>query len=87
MANHSATKKSIRRSETNRDANRQRLSRIRTFVRKLEKAITSGSKEEAQIAFKNAMPEMMRGTTKGVMSANTVSRRLSRFSAKIKALA
>lgn len=87
MANHSASKKSIRQSEKNRDANRQRVSRIRTFMKKVDAAIGSKDKSEAEKAFKIAMPEMMRGTSKGVMHAKTVARKLSRFSAKIKALA
>ena len=87
MANHSASKKSIRQNEKNRDANRQRVSRIRTFMKKVDVAIGSKDKAEAEKAFKVAMPEMMRGTTKGVMHAKTVARKLSRFSAKIKALA
>jgi small subunit ribosomal protein S20 len=67
--------------------NKARKSRVRTFVRKLEEAIASGDKAAAQDAFRAAQPELQRAATKGVMHANTVARRVSRLSARVKALA
>ena len=66
--------------------NRSRLSRVRTFVKKVETAIASGDKEAAQSAFRLAQPEMHRATTKGVLHKNTVARKLSRLAARINAL-
>ena len=62
------------------------MSRVRTFVRKIEAAIESGDKTAAQAALKEAQPEIMRGVTKGVIHRNTAARRLSRLNARIKAL-
>lgn len=87
MANHKSAEKRYRRDQRQTALNHQRVSRIRTFLKKVEKAITSGSKGEAQVAFKEAMPEAMKGVTKGVFHKNTIARKLSRLSAKIKALA
>jgi small subunit ribosomal protein S20 len=67
--------------------NRARVSRIRTFVKKVEAAIAAGKKVEAQQALKEAQPEMMRGVSKGVSKKGSVSRKLSRLSARIKNLA
>ena len=64
-----------------------RMSRIRTFLRKVEDAIASGDKEKARTAFQEAQPEFMRGANRGVIHRNTVARRLSRMSARIKAMA
>jgi small subunit ribosomal protein S20 len=86
MANHKSAEKRIRQTERRTAVNGARKSRIRTFVKKVELAIASGDKSAAAEAFKIAQPEMMRGTTKGVIHANTVSRKLSRLSARIKAL-
>lgn len=86
MANHKSAEKRIRQTERRTAVNGARKSRIRTFVKKVELAIASGDKTAAAEAFKIAQPEMMRGTTKGVIHANTVSRKLSRLSARIKAL-
>ncbi|WP_193184719.1 30S ribosomal protein S20 [Nisaea sediminum] len=86
MAQHQSAKKRIRRNERRRVVNHARISRIRTFVKKVETAIAGGDKEAAQAAFKSAQPEMQRGVTKGVLHKNTVARKLSRLSARIKAI-
>lgn len=87
MANHASTKKSIRKTKKFTAINKSRLSRIKTFLKKVEDGITSGNKEVAREAFKNAQPELMRGVNKGVVKLNAASRKLSRLSARIKALA
>ena len=86
MANHKSAEKRIRQTARRTEVNGARVARIRTFVKKVETAIGSGDKAAAAEALKAAQPEMMRGTTKGVLHANTVSRKISRLSARIKAL-
>lgn len=67
--------------------NKSRRSRVRTFLRRVEEAITSGDKSAAEAAFKSAQPELHRAVTKGVYHKKTVSRKLSRLSSRIKSLA
>jgi len=86
MATHVSAEKRIRQTATRTAVNRARASRIRTFVKKIETAIAAGDKEAARNALKEAQPEMQRGAQKGVMHKNTVARKLSRLSARIKAL-
>ena len=86
MANIKSAKKRIRKTARRTDINRARMSRVRTFVRKVEAAIASGDRTAAQAALKEAQPEIMRGVTKGVVHRNTAARRLSRLNARIKAL-
>jgi len=86
MANTKSAEKRIRTTARRTAINRSRVSRIRTFMKKVELAIASGDKSAAAEAFKAAQPEMMRGVSKGVLHQNTVSRKLSRLSARIKAL-
>ncbi len=86
MANHKSAKKRNRQTQTRTVVNRNRVSRIRTFMRKVEDAISSGDPTAAQSALRAAQPELMRGAGKGVLHANTVSRRLSRLSARIKSM-
>lgn len=86
MANHKSAKKRNRQTQTRTVVNRNRVSRIRTFMRKVEEAISSGDQSAAQAALCTAQPELMRGAGKGVLHANTVSRRLSRLSARIKSM-
>ena len=86
MANHKSAEKRFRQTERRTAVNRARVSRIRTFTKKVELAIAAGDKAAAAEAFKEAQPELMRGVTKGVLPSNAVSRKLSRMSARIKAL-
>jgi small subunit ribosomal protein S20 len=86
MATHKSAEKRIRQTERRTAVNRARESRIRTFVKKVETAIASGDKDAARAAFAAATPELQRGVTKGVLHQNTVARKLSRLSARIKAL-
>lgn len=62
------------------------MSRIRTFVKKVETAISAGNATEAQTALKSAQPEIMRGVSKGVLSLGTASRKVSRLAARVKSL-
>ena len=87
MAQHKSAKKRIRRNERSRAVNHSRLSRIRSAVKELETAIAAGNKAAAQAAFKKVTPELTRGAAKGVLHKGTVSRKLSRLSARIKSLA
>ena len=86
MANTSSAKKRIRQIARRTDVNRARTSRIRTFLKKVELAIASGDQEAARAALRLAQPELHRGVSKGVVHRNTAARRLSRLSARIKAL-
>ncbi len=86
MANTDSARKRIRQTEKRTARNKARKSRVRTYVRKLEEAIASGDKTAAQEAFRAAQPEMQRAVTKGTLHANTVSRKISRMSARVKSL-
>lgn len=86
MAHHRSAKKRIRQTERRTEVNRTRRSRIRTFIKRTETAISAGDKPAAAEAFKAMQPELMRGVSKGIFHRNTVSRKLSRLSARIKAL-
>ncbi|NUH66866.1 30S ribosomal protein S20 [Sulfitobacter sp. S0837] len=86
MANTTQSAKRARQNEKRFAINKARRSRIRTYLRKVEEAITSGDKEAATAALKAAQPELMRGVTKGVFHKNTASRKMSRLSARVKAL-
>ena len=77
MANSPSAKK--RQTERRTVINKARRSRVRTFIRKVEEAITSGDQSAALEALKAAQPEIMRGARKGVMHSNTASRKVSRL--------
>mgnify|MGYP001031677237 FL=1 len=87
MANHISSKKRIRRNSRMETVNKVRKNRVRSFIKKVELAIDESDKNKAEKAFVLAQPEMHRSVTKGVFKKNTISRKLSRLSAKIKKIA
>ncbi|MEO0342770.1 MAG: 30S ribosomal protein S20 [Pseudomonadota bacterium] len=86
MANSPQSKKRARQIVLRTEINKSRRSRIRTFIRKVEEAIDGGNADDAKAALQSAQPEIMRGVTKGVIHKNTASRKVSRLSARVKAL-
>jgi small subunit ribosomal protein S20 len=86
MANTPQSKKRARQNERRYAVNKARRSRIRTFLRKVEEAITSGDKDAATAALREAQPELMRGVTKGVVHKNTAARKMSRLTSRVKAI-
>ena len=86
MANTPQSKKRARQNERKLEVNKARRSRIRTFLKKVEEAITSGDKSATNTALKSAQPELMRGVTKGVYKKNTAARKMSRLSSRVKSL-
>ncbi|MAF29100.1 MAG: 30S ribosomal protein S20 [Croceicoccus sp.] len=86
MANTPQARKRIRRNERRAEVNGNRVSRIRSFVKKVELAIESGDKEAAQTALAGAQPELQRGVARGVMHKNTASRKMSRLTKRVAAL-
>jgi small subunit ribosomal protein S20 len=86
MANSAQAKKRVRQTERRTVVNRDRRSRIRSFVKKVEEAIDAGDQDAARTALKQAEPELMRGVTKGVLHKNTASRKVSRLSKRIAAI-
>ena len=87
MANSPQSEKRARQNEARFAVNKMRRSRIRTFLRKVEEAILTGSADAAATALREAQPELMRGVTKGVVHKNTAARKMSRLSSRVKALA
>ena len=86
MANNASARKRIRQTARRTERNQARKSRMRTFIKKVEAAIAGGDRAVAAEALRLAQPEMQRAATKGVVHDNLVARKLSRLSARIKAL-
>ena len=86
MANTPQAKKRIRRNNNRAEINTNRMSRIRSFLKKVESAIAGGDKTAAADALKAAQPELARGVARGVLHKNTASRKMSRLSKRVGAL-
>jgi small subunit ribosomal protein S20 len=86
MANTKSAKKAVRKIERRTVVNRARRSRMRTFLRKVEEALAVGDAKLASEALESAAPELMRAAQHGVVHKNTASRKVSRLTARVKAL-
>ncbi len=86
MVHTPQARKRVRQNKRRSTINRDRLSRIRTFIRRVEEAIASGDKARAERALREAQPELMRGVTKSVLHRRTASRRVSRLARRVGAL-
>ncbi len=87
MANTPSAKKATRKIARRTAINRMRRSRMRTYVRKVEEAIASGDAQAAAAALHDAEPIIMRASQKGIVHKNTASRKVSRLSHRVAALA
>jgi small subunit ribosomal protein S20 len=86
MANTPQAKKRIRRNNRRAEVNGARVSRIRTFIKAVEAALSTGNKADAAEALRRAQPELARGVARGVVHKNTASRKISRLSKRVAAL-
>ena len=86
MANTASAKKMVRKIARRTAINKSRRSRVRTFIKKVDVAVSAGDSGQAREALVKAESEMMRAVTKGIFHKNTASRKISRMSARVKAL-
>lgn len=86
MANTPQARKRFRRNTARQVINKDRLSRIRTFLKKVEAAIASGDQVAAKAALHTMQPELARGVAKGVVHKNMAARKMSRLSKRVSAL-
>lgn len=84
MANHSSTKKAIRKTVAKTAINKNRISRIRTFIKKVDKAIVNQDQELAKQSLITAQSEIMKGVSNKVLKKNTASRKISRLAKRVK---
>jgi small subunit ribosomal protein S20 len=87
MANTPSAKKAVRKIERRTAVNRSRRSKMRTYIRKVEEAVLAGDREAALAALRAAEPIVMRAAQNGIVHKNTASRKVSRLTKRVGALA
>ncbi|MBI1216118.1 MAG: 30S ribosomal protein S20 [Alphaproteobacteria bacterium] len=87
MAIHKSAKKRIRRNNRAKDVNKSRVSQMRTYIKKVEEAISTGDQKAAAEALKAAQPKIQKTAGKGIIHKKTASRKISRLSKKVKSIA
>ena len=86
MPNKASAKKRLRQTIKKTTENKNRKTRIKTFVKKVEQAVAQGDKDAANGVLRMAQSEIMRGVSKGVLHKNSASRKISRLNSRIKGL-
>ena len=86
MANSAASKKRARQAVNRHQHNSQIRAKVRTFVKKVVSAISTGNKEEAISGFKVMQKNVDQAVNKGLIHKNQAARKKSRLSTQIKAL-
>nr|VFJ54194.1 MAG: small subunit ribosomal protein S20 [Candidatus Kentron sp. FM]VFJ66932.1 MAG: small subunit ribosomal protein S20 [Candidatus Kentron sp. FM]VFK12592.1 MAG: small subunit ribosomal protein S20 [Candidatus Kentron sp. FM] len=87
MANSSQSKKRAHQAQKRRAHNISRRSMLRTYLKRVKRAIEMGDKEGAQLAFGGAVPIIDRMAGRGIIHKNKAARHKRRLNAHIKAMA
>ena len=87
MANTASAKKAARQMARRTVINKARRSRLRSYVGKVEDAIATGDRALAIAALSEAEPVIMRAAQRGIVHKNAASRKVSRLSHRVAALA
>lgn len=87
MANSAQARKRARQAENRRQQNASQRSTLRTFIKKVLKAIDGGDRDLATQAYTSAVPQIDSAAGKGLIHANKAARHKSRLNARIKAMA
>lgn len=86
MANTPSAKKAVRRIARKTEVNRDRKSKMRSYIRRVDEAIASGDHSAAVAALKDAQPLIVRAANRGIVHKNAASRKISRLASKVKAM-
>lgn len=86
MPVNASAKKRVRRNEKRAAMNSAQKSAIRTFLKKVEAALSAGDAKSAEEALKNVQPKLARGASKGLIEKNMAARKMSRLNARLKML-
>ncbi len=86
MANSAQARKRARQAENRRQRNASARSMMRTYIKKVVKAVDSGDKAAAEAAYQSAVPMIDRMARKGLIHKNKAARHKSRLSHHVSAM-
>jgi small subunit ribosomal protein S20 len=87
MANTKSAQKAVRQIAQRTEVNKSRRTEMRTYVRRVEEAIASKDPTAAAAALSEAEPRIARAAQKGIVHKNAASRKISRLTKRVKAIA
>jgi small subunit ribosomal protein S20 len=87
MPNHKSAEKRVRQNEKRRLINRSNRSSLRTQIKKLRTALTSGDAAQSQELLVPTIRTIDKAVNKGILHKNTAARYKSRLTAHVNKLA
>jgi len=87
MANTKSAQKAARQTVRRTAVNKSRRSQMRTYIGKVEDALEAKDAAGAAAALNDAAPLIARAAQKGIIHGNAASRKISRLTKRVKALA
>lgn len=86
MATHKSAEKKIRQTAVRTERNKARMSKMKTFIKKVEAAIKAKDKDAAKVALKDAESVIAKTAQKGPIRKETAARKTSRLAKAVKAI-
>lgn len=83
MANIKSSQKDIKRIKIRMKRNKARMSEIKTLTKKLDIAVGQSNLDNAEQLFKDVQAKISRAKGKGLLKANTASRKISALAKSI----
>lgn len=87
MANTKSAEKAARQASAHRARNVTLRSRMRSAIRKVNDAVTTGNKTDAKTSYEAAVPLIDTLVNKKIIHRNQAARHKSRLAKRVKALA
>ena len=87
LANIKSAKKRVLIAEVRAIRNKAIKSRVKSYVKKVDAAVTAGDKVVAQAILIEAISEISKATSKGIFHKNTAARKMSRLTKAVNEMA
>ncbi|MDH5639800.1 MAG: 30S ribosomal protein S20 [Nitrospira sp.] len=84
---HKSTIRGARQAERRHDRNRATLNTVKTIMKKVQSAVAEKKTDDAKTLLRDAVSAIGKAVSKGALKRNTASRRISRLTLSVNALA
>ena len=86
MPNIKASKKDVKVTAKRTVSNNNYTAKMKNYIRKCDKAIDAGNKEEAKLLLAKVQQTIDKAASKGLIKKNSANRQKTRLSGKVKNL-
>ena len=87
MPNIKSAKKRVALSKVANERNKMDKSALKTTLKKFDAAVAEGNREQADVAYKDAVVAVDKAVNKGILHKNNAARKKSSMTVKMNAMA